>query len=129
MSFDDLLYEVTKLKAAGKKTEILSEKEQKYAYNNKTKISKKTNTDINKPLSIYGLGDRYNAVYFTRREAECMVLLLKGKTINGVATTLKLSPRTVEYYVKNMKSKLGCKTKFDLVDIVYASDFMKAVDF
>jgi DNA-binding CsgD family transcriptional regulator len=69
------------------------------------------------------------ATYFTKREAECMVLLLRGKTINSVANILKLSPRTVEYYIKNMKSKLGCRTKFELIDLVYASEFMNNIDF
>jgi DNA-binding CsgD family transcriptional regulator len=53
-----------------------------------------------------------------------MLLLLKGKTIVAVASILGLSPRTVEYYVKNMKSKLGCRTKFELLDAVHASEFI-----
>ncbi len=131
MSFNDLLEEVIKLKAAGKKTEILSEKEQKKIYSTKNITDKKPNIDtsIIKPLTVYRLGSKHGTVYFTRREAECMILLLKGKTINSVATILNLSPRTVEYYVKNMKSKLGCKTKFELVDLVHASDFIKGIDF
>ncbi|CAL7961747.1 hypothetical protein GAMM_250068 [Gammaproteobacteria bacterium] len=58
-----------------------------------------------------------------------MVWLLKGKTINSIAVLLDLSPRTVEYYIKNMKAKIGCRTKFELIDLVYASDFMESVDF
>jgi DNA-binding CsgD family transcriptional regulator len=58
-----------------------------------------------------------------------MTWLLKGKTINSIATILNLSPRTVEYYVKNMKAKIGCRTKFELIDLVYASEFMKSMDF
>jgi len=58
-----------------------------------------------------------------------MIWLLKGKTINGVATILELSPRTVEYYIKNMKTKVGCRTKFELIDLIHASDFIKNVGF
>jgi DNA-binding CsgD family transcriptional regulator len=129
MLLNGLLNEVMKLKAAGKKAKLLSDEERRVTYNNNS--GNITQTSHNKPKSLvaYGLGDKHGSAYFTRREAECMVLLLKGKTINSVAYALKLSPRTVEYYIKNMKSKLGCRTKFELVDLVYASDFIKNVDF
>lgn len=82
-----------------------------------------------KTLKIYRLGEKFGTVYFTRREAECMVWLLKGKTISRVAMELGLSPRTVEFYLKNMKVKLGCRTKFELVEKVLDSEFMAGVDF
>jgi DNA-binding CsgD family transcriptional regulator len=129
MPLNDLLNEVMKLKAAGKKTKLLSDEQKKVIYNTDSANIKKNCPVRVKSLVAYGLGSKYGRAYFTRREAECMVLLLKGKTINSVARILKLSPRTVEYYIKNMKSKLGCRTKFELVDLVYASDFMNNVDF
>lgn len=126
MSFDDLLNQVMEMRASGKKPILLSDEEKKAVYNTD---AKKRRVFGAKSLVAYGLGNKYGNTYFTRREAECMVLLLKGKTINSVAGILNLSPRTVEYYIKNMKSKLGCRTKFELVDLVYASEFMKNVDF
>jgi len=129
MPLNDLLNEVMKMKAAGKKTKLLSDEEQRVRYNTKSINIGENNHAGVKSLVAYGLGDKYGGAYFTRREAECMMLLLKGKTINSVASILKLSPRTVEYYIKNMKSKIGCRTKFELVDLVYASEFMKNVDF
>lgn len=126
MSLDDLLIEIIKEKASGKRAKLLSDAEQMPNY--KTGEKKNKNTKINS-LVVYGLGSKYSGTYFTKREADCMFLLLKGKTINSVASILNLSPRTVEYYIKNMKSKLGCRTKFELVDLVYASDFMQHVTF
>lgn len=76
----------------------------------------------------YNLGPKYNSTYFTQREAECMVLLLQGKTVNRIADLLNLSPRTVEFYLKNMKTKLGCRTKFELIELVLESDFLKNID-
>jgi len=76
----------------------------------------------------YDLGPKYDGVYFTKREAECMTLLLKGKTINKTAVILNLSPRTIEFYLKNMKAKLGCRTKFELVELVLESDFLRCPD-
>lgn len=130
MPLNDLLNEVMRLKAAGKKTKMLSDEASEKDYRVSAAIdARKDNGQGIKSLIAYGLGSKHGNAYFTRREAECMVLLLKGKAINSVANILKLSPRTVEYYIKNMKAKLGCRTKFDLVDLVYASEFMKNVDF
>ncbi|EKE01973.1 MAG: LuxR family transcriptional regulator [uncultured bacterium] len=125
MLWNDVIKEVMKRKANGQKTNLLSDEDSEDAYA-KTKENKRNRT---RHLAAYGLGEQYGTIYFTKREAECMVLLLKGKTINGVATILKLSPRTVEYYIKNMKTKVGCRTKFELIDLVYASDFIKNAGF
>lgn len=123
MPLYDLLNEMVRLRSGGKKIKLFSDKEYKCGDDRRVSCGK------NKSLTSYGLGSKHENVYFTRRESECMVLLLKGKTISSVAKLLKLSPRTVEYYIKNMKSKLGCRTKFELIDLVYASDFLKNVDF
>ena len=80
-------------------------------------------------LSTYGLGCRYPDVHFTQREAECMVYLLKGMTNAFVAELMGLSPRTIEYYIKNMRTKLCCKNKNELVQRVKGSDFLSNVDF
>ena len=126
MSLDDLLNQVMRMKSSGKRALLLSDEEQGSVYNPNIKKYKVLGK---RSLAAYGLGSKYGDAYFTRREAECMVLLLKGKTINSVADILELSPRTVEYYIKNMKFKIGCRTKFELVDLVYASEFMENVDF
>lgn len=126
MLWNDVVKEVMKRKANGRKASLFSEED---CDNHCIVNAKKQNLSVKRPLASYGLGDKYGKIYFTRREAECMVWLLKGKTISSVATILKLSPRTVEYYIKNMKTKLGCRTKFELIDLVYASEFMKGVDF
>ncbi len=71
------------------------------------------------------LGQNYPNVYFTKRECQCMLLLLKGKTMKEAGVMLNLSARTVEYYVKNMKFKLECRTKSELIGAVLDSDFIK----
>lgn len=77
----------------------------------------------------YYLQEGREGVYFTRREAECMVHCMHGKTIPGAAESLGLSPRTVEFYLKNMKVKLNCRTKSQLIEKVTKSYFLKNVDF
>lgn len=73
----------------------------------------------------FSLGDKFPDVIFTRREAECMMEFLNGKTILAVAKTLSISHRTVEFYLKKMKNKLDCKTKSELISKILISDLME----
>jgi DNA-binding CsgD family transcriptional regulator len=75
-------------------------------------------------LGKYYLGEKFKDIYFTQKEAECMALFLKGKTVATAAEILKLSSRTAEYYLNNMKQKLNCPTKSDLIFLVSGSDFL-----
>ncbi len=67
----------------------------------------------------YTVGERYPGVYFTQREAECLYYLGRGLTITATAKMLELSPRTVEFYVKNMKVKVKLRTKSQLVEMAH----------
>ncbi len=53
--------------------------------------------------------------FFTQREYDCMQHLLKGKTLKQTAFLLGLSPRTVEYYLNNIKRRFGCHNKITLL--------------
>ena len=76
------------------------------------------------PRRKYDLGDGFSGAYFTYREGECMAQFLRGQTIKATAEVLGLSPRTIEYYLKNMKAKCGCRTKSELIHKVAASNFV-----
>ncbi|HYF97975.1 MAG TPA: LuxR C-terminal-related transcriptional regulator [Coxiellaceae bacterium] len=73
------------------------------------------------------LGKECPGIYFTRRECQCMLMLLKGKTMKESGSNLNLSARTVEYYVKNMKIKTKSRTRSELISVVLMSDFMRHV--
>lgn len=51
----------------------------------------------------------------SKRESECAYYLTRGMTMKLVAKAMGLSPRTVEFYIENMKDKLGCHMKSDLI--------------
>lgn len=53
----------------------------------------------------------------TKRECECLELILKGYTSKQIAQVLGISYRTVEEYIGNIKQKMGVKTKAELLNL------------
>ncbi|MCE5317722.1 MAG: LuxR C-terminal-related transcriptional regulator [Parachlamydia sp.] len=51
----------------------------------------------------------------TPREKDILNLLSKGYPASFIALQLKLSPRTVENYMVNLKDKLSCSCKAELI--------------
>jgi DNA-binding CsgD family transcriptional regulator len=60
------------------------------------------------------LGSQFPGVYFTVREAEMAQLLCDFK-YREIGDILTISKRTAEYYAMNMKKKLRCTSKRELV--------------
>lgn len=78
---------------------------------------------------MYTLGKKYQNIYLTQREAECVLYLLQGCTIKKAAEKLGLSARTVEFYINNIKAKLKCRTQIELINHIKNSQFMDIIDF
>lgn len=90
----------------GMKTERETEKNsEKIKGERKKKVAKK-----------YRLGEQYPDIYITSREYDCVTQLQKGKTIKGIARLYDLSPRTVEFYIKNVKVKMSCTARDELLE-------------
>jgi DNA-binding CsgD family transcriptional regulator len=64
------------------------------------------------------LNSLYN-YHFTKRELDCVPLLIKGYSAKQIAENLKLSFRTVESYINNIKSKTNSSNKNELLAILY----------
>ena len=78
---------------------------------------------IAEPKVIYPLAEPYDHLYLTEREAECIYCLLQGKTIKSTGILLNLSARTVEFYLKNIKTKLKLRTKSAITQQLGYLDF------
>lgn len=74
----------------------------------------KTNEKIITPITRFYLGANYNYAYLTEKEISCLKSLITGKTIPEISTLLQISSRTIEKHIENIKSKLRCKTQFEL---------------
>jgi len=56
-------------------------------------------------------------VILNKRETECINHLACGRNAKEIARLLKLSPRTVATHIANLKTKLGCYKKSELVTL------------
>ena len=103
---------------------LLNEKKQTTG---EIKVTTKT-LKSNRTNRSYYVDSPYDDVYFTQREAECLFYLMRGMTIVATASMLELSPRTVEFYVKNMRIKMNALSKSDLLDRLHEVDFLKKLE-
>lgn len=66
-------------------------------------------------IQNYTLGHHHNKFKLTERECECVFLLIRGKTAKEIAGLLSLSKRTVESYIENIKNKMNCQNKVEIL--------------
>lgn len=76
----------------------------------------------------YAVGSDFPGVYLTQREVDCVALLLQHLTNEEMARRLNLSPRTVEFYIKNMRQKLNCHSKIHLIDCIQKTSIMQLME-
>ncbi len=73
---------------------------------------------MTKSRYIYRYEKEQNRVYLSVREAQCANYFKDKRTIEEIAKLLNISANTVEYYLDNMKIKLGCYDKQELIEIL-----------
>ncbi len=78
---------------------------------------------IKKPYMLaqskrYYLDPLFPDRYLSQREMDCLFLLYRGHSNKQLSVKLKLSTRTVEQHVLNIKQKLNCRTLYQLGAVV-----------
>lgn len=58
----------------------------------------------------------HDDIYFTRRETDLIMYIVKGKTAKEIGALMSLSRRTVEFYIENIKNKIGVNKKSQLIE-------------
>lgn len=66
-------------------------------------------TGFSIPLSSNSL------IPISKQQTECLKLLALGNTYRQIANALGLSQKTVEHYIENIKNKLNCECRAELV--------------
>lgn len=61
------------------------------------------------------LSNQHHKKILSPREKQCAHYLLNGMTAKEIGQQLGLSSRTVESYIVNMKIKLNCANKAELI--------------
>lgn len=69
---------------------------------------------------VVSLNNNFFFQLLSAREQECVRYFLQGKTAKETAYLLNLSYRTIEEYFTNIKKKLHCRNKRDLIDLFIA---------
>lgn len=68
-----------------------------------------------------------DGVLVSKSEAAVLYYLIQGQTAKGIGASLHLSPRTVEIHLANLKDKLKCRNKSELITKVLNSEFYNRV--
>jgi len=66
----------------------------------------------------------YDKIEFSKRQAQVISCLLRGYSAELTAKELTLSKRTIEFYIENLKDKLDCETKREIVNKAFELDFI-----
>ncbi len=72
----------------------------------------------------YNIVESFEKFNLTNRETECLFYLVRGKTAKQMAAILSISFRTIEKHISNIKHKLNCTTKSDLIDKAIQHNFI-----
>jgi DNA-binding CsgD family transcriptional regulator len=64
-------------------------------------------------INSYKLDDK---VSLSKREFECLFYLVQGRTMKEIARFMNLSFRTIEFHLNNVKRKLNCNKKSQVID-------------
>jgi DNA-binding CsgD family transcriptional regulator len=63
----------------------------------------------------YKVADYHEHFKLSKRESECLFLMIRGKNSKEIGLFLNISSRTVEGHIENIKLKFNCNTKSELV--------------
>lgn len=69
--------------------------------------------------------EKKEIVTLSAREIDCAIGLLEGKTSKEIANKLRVSTRSIEAYLENLKSKLNCYKKSELIDVLLKNNLNK----
>ncbi len=76
----------------------------------------------------YFLDRPFEDIHLTPREAETMFWIVQDYTLAATAEKMSLSSRTIEFYVKNMKAKLRCANKKEMIEKILQTNLLQQLE-
>lgn len=76
----------------------------------------------------YPLGTKYDGVVLNHREVMCIHYLLRRFSISKISKQMKLSPRTVNFYINSVMLKLKCNSLPQLLNCVKQTELLRYFD-
>lgn len=70
-------------------------------------------------IGTFKLDADCESLLLSQRELECLFFLIRGYSAKAIGQVLNISPRTVERHIDNMKMKLACNNKAQLIEKAY----------
>jgi DNA-binding CsgD family transcriptional regulator len=80
-----------------------------------------------KQVSHYFLKETYPALKLSKRQTQCLFYILRGKSASKIAKMLGLSTRTVESYIENLKDKMLCNNKEELIESAFKRGYFQII--
>lgn len=66
----------------------------------------------------YYLGGEFSNIYLTRQEVYALKHLAHGETMKEAGGLAGLSPRTIENYLNNVRTKMGLNKRHEIIKVV-----------
>ena len=68
-------------------------------------------------------------VELSKREIDCLAAIFKGLSAKKISDNLQLSKRTVESYIENLKIKMNCNNKADMIKAILNNNLENALKY
>jgi len=82
---------------------------------------------VSKKAANYYLNSQYPNLHLTNRQSECLFHLIRGRSAKEIARVLKLSVRTVESHIEDIKNKMDCCHKSEIVEKAIEKGFVEII--
>ncbi len=90
-------------------------------------LSKQNKKFIGKKNVSYYVRKDCKEFGLSSRQTECLYYVIRGFTANDIAIRLNLSKRTIESYVDDIKNKMSCQNKQELIDKAICRGFISII--
>lgn len=77
--------------------------------------------------TTYWLNEGGYSDLLSERQNECLFYLVRGKSCREIGEILALSPRTIETHVDEIKNKLGCQHKSEVIEKAIDSGLLYSI--